>query len=82
MTSGLSRLKRMKQKVGHTVPLSRQAVEVLDTMGELYGDDGYVFPSVLSNSGMLSENAFSTAFRRCRYSSPSRHEVICQNLHR
>ena len=57
---------KMKQKVGHTVPLSRQALEVLDTMGEMYGDDGFVFPSVLSNSGMLSENAFSTAFRRCK----------------
>ena len=56
---------KMKQKVGHTVPLSRQALDVLDTMHELYGDEGCVFPSVLSNGGMLSENAFSTAFRRC-----------------
>ena len=56
---------KMKQKEGHTVPLSRQALAILDSMRDEYGDDGYVFPSILSASGMLSENAFSTAFRRC-----------------
>ena len=56
---------RMKMKQGHTVPLSRQAVEVLATMRELY-DDPYVFPSVMSSDGRLSENALSLAFRRCK----------------
>ena len=56
---------RMKMRQGHTVPLSPQALEVLDTMRETY-DDEIVFPSVLSSDGRLSENTLSKAFRRCQ----------------
>ena len=56
---------RMKMRQGHTVPLSKQALEVLETMRETY-DDEVVFPSVLSSDGMLSENAMTGAFRWCR----------------
>ncbi|WP_404379932.1 tyrosine-type recombinase/integrase [Caenispirillum salinarum] len=35
---------RMKAKRDHRVPLSPQAVAVLEAMGEAYGRDGYVFP--------------------------------------
>ena len=56
---------RMKMRQGHTVPLSPQALEVLDTMRETY-DDEVVFPSVLSSDGMLSENAMTGAFKRCQ----------------
>ena len=56
---------RMKMKQGHTVPLSPQALEVLDTMRSTYADE-FVFPSVLSSDGMLSENAFTVAFKRCQ----------------
>ena len=56
---------RMKMRQGHTVPLSKQALEVLETMRETY-DDEFVFPSVLSSDGMLSENAFSRAFTLCQ----------------
>ena len=55
---------RMKMKVGHTVPLSSQALEVLATMSETYTDE-FVFPSVLSRDGMLSDNAMAVAFKRC-----------------
>ena len=55
---------RMKMKVGHTVPLSSQALEVLATMSETYTDE-FVFPSVLSSDGMLSDNAMAVAFKRC-----------------
>ena len=56
---------RMKMKQSHTVPLSPQALDVLDAMRELYAD-AVVFPSVLASSGVFSENAFSLAFRRCK----------------
>ena len=56
---------RMKMRQGHTVPLSRQALEVLETMRETYADE-IVFPSVLSTNGKLSENALTRAFKLCQ----------------
>ncbi len=56
---------RMKMRQGHTVPLSKQALEVLETMRETY-DDEIVFPSVLSTNGKLSENALTRPFKLCQ----------------
>ena len=56
--------KRMKMKIEHRVPLSRQAVEVLRTMQTLSGDSELVFPSPFYPSKSLSENTFNSALKR------------------
>jgi len=55
---------RMKMKLEHRVPLSRQAVEVLRTMQTLSGDRELVFPSPFYPSKPLSENTFNSALAR------------------
>lgn len=55
---------RMKMKIEHRVPLSRQAVEVLRTMQSLSGDRELVFPSPFYPSKSLSENTFNSALAR------------------
>ncbi len=55
---------RMKMKLEHRVPLSRQAVEVLRTMQALSGERELVFPSPFYPSKSLSENTFNSALAR------------------
>jgi integrase len=55
---------RMKMKLEHRVPLSRQAVAVLRTMQTLSGDRELVFPSPFYPSKPLSENTFNSALAR------------------
>jgi integrase len=58
---------RMKMRLEHRVPLSRQAVEVLRTMHTLSGDRDLVFPSPFYPSKSLSENTFNSALARMGY---------------
>jgi len=58
---------RMKMRVEHRVPLSRQAVEVLRTMQTLSGGRELVFPSPVYPSKPLSENTFNSALARMGY---------------
>lgn len=55
---------RMKMRRRHDVPLSRQALQVLDDIAPYSDDEGLVFPSVRSKRQQLSENAFNAALRR------------------
>ena len=55
---------RMKMKAPHIVPLSRQAVAVIETMRPLSGDRDLVFPSPYSPGKALSENTFNSALAR------------------
>lgn len=56
---------RMKMRRPHEVPLSRQALAILQ---EVWGwGEELVFPSVLSRRRALSENTFNTALRRLGY---------------
>ncbi len=55
---------RMKMKIEHRVPLSRQAVQVLRTMQTLTSDSDLVFPSPFYPSQSLSENTFNSALAR------------------
>lgn len=58
---------RMKMRRPHNVPLSRQALEILDNIW-VYSDDAeLVFPSVRTKKKPLSENAFNSAMRRMGY---------------
>ncbi|MBW9090815.1 integrase arm-type DNA-binding domain-containing protein [Rhizobium wenxiniae] len=55
---------KTKMRREHHVPLSRQAIEVIDQMRVLYGEDDNVFPSMMSGKRLLSENSMNSALRR------------------
>ncbi len=61
--------KRMKMDSSHIVPLSKQAVAVVERIGKLYGKNGLVFPGVRDNSKQLSENTMLYALYRIGYHS-------------
>ena len=55
---------KMKMGVHHIVPLSRQAIEVLEEQKLMTGHwNGYVFPSARSPRRPMSDNAILAAFR-------------------
>lgn len=55
---------RMKMRRPHAVPLSQQAVAVLNEIRPLTGAADLIFPSIRSNKKLLSENAMNSALRR------------------
>ena len=58
---------RMKMKIEHRVPLSRQALAVLQAMQPLTGNKELVFPSPSYPGKPLSENTFNSALARMGY---------------
>lgn len=58
---------RMKMRAPFDVPLSRQALAVLDEVWPLSEGAELVFPSIRSTRRPLSENAFNAALRRMGY---------------
>ena len=58
---------RMKMRHEHRVPLSRQALQVLETMRPISGEGALVFPSPFYPSKPLSENTFNSALARMGY---------------
>ncbi|BCG83086.1 tyrosine-type recombinase/integrase [Mesorhizobium sp. 113-3-3] len=58
---------RMKMRAPHDVPLSKQALSVLEEVWQLSEDGGLVFPSIRSTKRPLSENAMNAALRRMGY---------------
>ena len=59
----------MKMNAPHSVPLSLQAVSILQRCAILYGKDGFVFPGIRQESKMLSKNTMLFAMYRLRYQS-------------
>jgi integrase len=59
---------KMKMKRPHLVPLSRQAVAILEDLRPLTGNDKYLFPSVRTASRPMSENTVNAALRRMGFS--------------
>jgi integrase len=58
---------RMKMRREHVVPLSRQAMEIVEAnWPEIHGLE-LLFPSLVSSRKWLSENAFNLALRRMGY---------------
>ncbi len=55
---------KMKMKDRHIVPLSRQAVEVLESIHPLTGSGRYVFPGLRTYDRPMSENTINAALRR------------------
>jgi integrase len=59
---------RTKMRKEHIVPLSRQAVAILDEAGKVSGGCRLAFPGLRSPSRPISENTFNAALRRLGYS--------------
>ena len=53
-----------KTKTPQIVPLSRQAIEILNELRPLPGKGTYVFPSARTNSRPMTDNAILAAMRR------------------
>jgi integrase len=58
------RAERMKMGEQHIVPLSRQALEVIEELNPLTGDCRFLFPSALTFTRSISDNTLNAALRR------------------
>lgn len=58
---------KMKMKDPHIVPLSTQAVDILDEIQPITGKGRYVFPSIRTHSRPMSNNTVLAALRRMGY---------------
>lgn len=58
---------KMKMKDPHIVPLSTQALEILNEIQPITRKGRYVFPSIRTNSRPMSENTILAALRRMGY---------------
>ncbi len=61
--------KRMKMGSPHIVPLSSQAASILEHIGEVFGQKGYIFPSVRNFENPMSQNALLYAMHNLGYHS-------------
>lgn len=58
---------RMKMREAHLVPLSTQAVAILETLKPISGGGKYLFPSAKSHRIPISENTLAKALHRLGY---------------
>ncbi len=58
---------RMKMRTPHIVPLSRQALEVLDLLRKVSGDSEWVFPGERSGERTMSNNTILKGLERMGY---------------
>lgn len=63
---------KMKMKTVHSVPLCRQAIEIIEKIRELRNRSRYVFPSLRGGDRPISDNTMLSAFRRMGY---EKHEL-------
>jgi integrase len=64
---------KMKMRQPHTVPLSPQALGMLEELRVLTGEGKYCFPSIRTAAKPISENTFNAALRRLGYAK----EELC-----
>ncbi|AKH44020.1 integrase [Altererythrobacter atlanticus] len=60
---------KTKMRKDHLVPLSRQAIEILQEAQLLTGPSGYVFPSVRTRGRPMSDNTINAGLRRLGYTT-------------
>lgn len=60
---------RMKMGEAHVVPLSRQAVAIIEELKAVTGGGRFLFPSIRSASRPISDNTINAALRRLGYTS-------------
>ena len=58
---------KMKMRSAHSVPLSHQALAILEEIRPLTGTGKYVFPSTRSAERPISDNTLNACFRRMGY---------------
>jgi len=58
---------KMKMKAVHIVPLSTQAIAILEEIQAVTGRGKYIFPSVRTTSRPMSENTINAGLRRLGY---------------
>lgn len=58
---------RMKLRIAHLVPLSRQALEILQDLHKVTGKGRFLFPSSRTDDRPMSNNAILAALRRMGY---------------
>ncbi len=58
---------KMKRRLPHIVPLSSQAVKLMEEIQAVSGESGYVFTSLRSKGNPISENTINAALRRLGY---------------
>lgn len=59
---------KMKMRRPHRVPLSKEAVAVLESIQRITGNYRFVFPSTTSQKRCMSENTINAALRRLGFS--------------
>lgn len=59
--------KKMKMDIAHIIPLSRQAIQILEKVAPVTDSDKYVFPSLRSTDRPMSDNTILAALRRMGY---------------
>ena len=59
---------RMKMNREHVVPLSKQAVTILEELQPVSGDSDLIFPGLRSRERPISDNTLNAAMRRLGYS--------------
>lgn len=60
---------RMKMSRDHWVPLSKQAVAIIEDLHPITGNGNLVFPGIRSRKRPISENTLNSALRRLDYTS-------------
>jgi integrase len=60
---------KTKMRKDHLVPLSRQALAILEEAHRLTGPAGYVFPSVRTRRRPMSDNTINAGLRRLGYTT-------------
>jgi len=60
--------KRMKERRPHVVPLSKQAVAILEELEPITGAGRFLFPSLRSRKRPISDNTLNAALRRLGFS--------------
>lgn len=60
---------KTKMRKDHRVPLSRQAIAILEDIHPLTGPDGFVFPSIRSHKRPMSDNTINAGLRRLGYAT-------------
>lgn len=60
---------KMKMRLPHRVPLSRQAVAILRSVHAMTGSGRFVFPSLRTPKRPMSENTVNAALRRMGYTT-------------
>lgn len=60
--------RRMKERLPHVVPLSLQAIAIIEDLQPITGDGKYLFPSLRSPHRPMSDNTLNAAMRRLGFS--------------